>query len=246
MPFTLDIWIACAAIVLLGYTVLGLGGFGSALVSMPLLALMLPLQMVVPLMLLLDFVGMLANGVRLRREVDRSELRALIGPLLAGVGLGVTFLVVLPGRALLAALGLFILGYGLYSLRPRPAREPVSRVWALPAGFFGGLIGGMFGTGGAVFAMYCTARIPDIARMRGTLSAVFVVSTGTRLVLLLLSGLLLQRDAWLGFVALVPMVFAGLSLGHHLHGRLSPLQVARVISLMLVASGVSVLTKAFT
>jgi len=244
MPLPLELWIPCAAIVLFGYVVLGLGGFGSALVSMPLLALVLPIRMVVPLMLLLDFVGMLANGVRLRHEVDKDEVWAIVPPLLGGMAVGVTALVFLPGRALLFALGVFILAYGVFTLKPRPGRKPVKRIWAVPAGLFGGLIGGMFGTGGAVFAMYFMARIPDVARMRATMSAVFVVSTGSRLALFLLSGLLLQRDVWLAFVGLVPMVFVGLSIGHRLHGRLTRMQVARLLSLLLLGSGASVLIKA--
>ncbi len=244
MPFSIEIWFACGAAVLFGYMVLGLGGFGSALVSMPLLALMLPIKMVVPLMLMLDFVGMLVHGVRLRRDVDASEVRAIVPTLLAGMALGVAALVMLPGRALLFALGVFILAYGLYTLRPKPDRKPVGRGWSLPAGLFGGLIGGMFGTGGAVFAMYFMARIPDTSRMRATMGAVFIVSTGTRLVLFLVSGLLLQRDVWLAFAALVPLVFVGLYVGHRLHGRMSPMQVARLLSLLLLGSGISVLAKA--
>jgi uncharacterized membrane protein YfcA len=244
MPLTPESWLACAAIVLLGYTVLGLGGFGSALVSMPLLALVLPIKLVVPLMLTLDFVGMLVNGVRLRRDMDTGEVRTIIAPLLAGMVLGVTALVVLPARALLFVLGVLIIAYGIYTLKPRPGRKPIARIWSLPAGLFGGLIGGMFGTGGAVFAMYYMARIPDSVRMRATMSAVFVVSTGARLALFLLSGLLLQRELWLTFLALVPMVFAGLFIGHRLHGRLTQMQVARMLSLLLLGSGASVLAKA--
>ena len=244
MPLPIELWVPCAGIVLFGYVVLGLSGFGSALVSMPLLALVLPIRMVVPLMLLLDFVGMLANGMRLRRDVDKDEVRAIVPALLAGMVLGVTALVVLPARALLLALGVFILAYGVFTLKPRPGRKPVKRIWSLPAGLFGGLIGGMFGTGGAVFAMYFMARIHEVARMRATMSAVFVVSTGSRLVLFLLSGLLLQRDVWLAFAVLVPLVFIGLSLGHRLHGRMTRVQVARLLSLLLLGSGASVLIKA--
>lgn len=244
MSFSLQAYLFAPLVVLLGYTVLGLGGFGSALVAMPLLALLLPIKLVVPLMLMLDFVGMLTNGLKLRRDLDRSEVVAILPWLLIGVIGGVTALVILPARALLAALGVLIIGYGLQTLRARPGRKPVARWWSVPAGLFGGLIGGMFGTGGAIFAMYYTARIPDLTRMRATMSAVFVVSTGTRLLLFLVSGLLFNAQMWLSFAGLLPMVFIGLYVGHRLHGRLTPAQIARLLSLLLLGSGVSVLTKA--
>jgi uncharacterized membrane protein YfcA len=243
MPFSLDTLPVAVLIVVFGYAVLAVGGFGSALVSMPLLALVLPVKLVVPLMLLLDFTGMLSQGVRLRRDLDRAEMMAIVPPVLAGMLAGVTALVWLPGRALLALLGVFILAYALYSFRQSAPRTPIARWWAVPAGLFGGLIGGMFGTGGAIFALYFTLRIPDFTRMRATLSAVFVASTGTRLLLFLLSGLLLQREVWMGYLVLVPFVWVGLFIGHRLQGRLTPRQVARGVSVLLF-SGTSVLAKA--
>ena len=245
MPFSLDALPLIAAIVLLGYIVLAVGGFGSSLVSMPLLALLLPLKLVVPLMLLLDFTGMTSQGVRLRRDLDHREMVAIIPPQLVGMVTGVAALVWLPGRALLIALGVFILAYGVHSLRSPGPRNPIPRWWAIPAGLFGGVIGGMFGTGGAIFALYFALRIPDPARMRATLSAVFVVNTGTRLLLFLLSGLLLQGEVWIGYLMLVPLVWLGLFIGHRLHGRLTPLQVARAVSVLLLFSGTSVLVKGF-
>jgi uncharacterized membrane protein YfcA len=239
MPFALEILPLAALIVVLGYTVLAVGGFGSALVSMPLLALVLPVKLV-----MLDFTGMLSQGVRLRRDLDRREMMAIVPPQMLGMIVGVAALVWLPGRVLLALLGVFILGYALYSFRGAGPRKPIARWWAVPAGLFGGLIGGMFGTGGAIFALYFTLRIPDFARMRATLSAVFVASTGARLLLFLLSGLLLQRDVWIGYLVLVPFVWVGLLIGHRLQGRLTPLQVARAVSVLLLFSGASVLGKA--
>lgn len=243
MPFPLEVLPLAGVILLFGYTVLAVGGFGSALVSMPLLALLLPLKLVVPVMLLLDFTGMLSQGVRLRRDLDVTEMGAVVPPQVLGMIVGVAALVWLPGPALLVFLGLFILGYGLYSLRAPPRRKPIARWWAIPTGLFGGLIGGMFGTGGAVFALYYTMRIPELTRMRATMSAVFVVSTGTRLILFLLSGLLLQREVWVAYLLLVPFVWGGLFVGHRLQGKLTPAQVARVVSVLLLFSGGSVLWK---
>jgi uncharacterized protein len=243
VPYPPEALILAPLIVLGGYVVLGIGGFGSALVAMPLLALILPIKTVVPLMLLLDFVGMLTQGVRLRRDLDRREMLAVVPWLAIGMGLGVTALVVLPAQALLVTLGITILGYAASSFRHRPERRPIARWWAVPAGLLGGLFGGMFGTGGAVFAMYYTSRIPDPIRMRATMSAVFVISTALRLLLFLMSGLLWQRQIWLAFLALMPLVLLGLFAGHRLHGRLTPVQVAHFISVLLVFSGTSVLIK---
>ena len=54
---------------------------------------------------------------------------------------------------------------------------------------------------------------------------------------------LVASVVWLAFAALVPLVLIGFFVGHRLHGRLTPLQVARFISVLLVFSGTSVLIK---
>mgnify|MGYP001619021539 FL=1 len=51
---------ASVAILLLAYFIRGISGFGSGLIAVPLLAHFLPLQFVVPLVLVLDFSASLA------------------------------------------------------------------------------------------------------------------------------------------------------------------------------------------
>ena len=66
-----DVALALAA-VLVGYVVLGLSGFGSALVIVPLLAWRWPLTLVVPLVLLLDAPAAAWHARRLWAQVARS------------------------------------------------------------------------------------------------------------------------------------------------------------------------------
>lgn len=49
--------IFCGIIVLAAYTVRGIGGFGSGLVAIPLLALVLPMHIIVPVITLLGFTA---------------------------------------------------------------------------------------------------------------------------------------------------------------------------------------------
>ncbi len=119
MPFSvgeLAAIAAIAAIVLLAYVVLGTSGFGSAVVGIPLLAHVVPLRFAVPLVLLLDVVGMLVQGARVRRQANRAELRRLMPFMAAGIVLGTTLLANLPQRVLVALLGCLAVGYGLLIL----------------------------------------------------------------------------------------------------------------------------------
>ena len=66
------------AVVLVGYTVLGLTGFGSALVIVPLLAWHWPLPEVVALVLMLDLPASLMHSGLNWRQVQWTELRKLL------------------------------------------------------------------------------------------------------------------------------------------------------------------------
>jgi len=244
MPFPLETLIAVPLIGLLAYVILGISGFGSALVTIPLLVHFLPLQSVVPLVVMVDFLATVSNGVRFREHVEVAELKLLIPAAVAGILSGVALLATLPKDAALLLLGSFVTVYGLYRLLTKSSGKAVSRWWGIPAGLVGGLIGGLFGVGGPIYATYMSARIHDPARMRATLSAVFSFSTGLRLIVYLVSGLLLQSDVWWAFLLLLPAMPVGLAIGHSLHAKLTRGQVGGFISVLLVASGISLLSKA--
>jgi uncharacterized membrane protein YfcA len=81
--------------------------------------------------------------------------------------------------------------------------------------------------------------------MRATLSAVFSLSTGLRMTLYLISGLLLQSEIWWAFLLLLPAMPVGLAIGHRLHSKLTRNQISRFVSVLLLVSGLSLMWKAF-
>jgi uncharacterized membrane protein YfcA len=244
MPFPVETLVAIPLIGLLAYIILGISGFGSALVTIPLLVHFLPLQTVVPLVVMVDFLATLTTGLRFRDQVETAELKILIPAVIVGILTGVTLLAMLPRHATLVSLGVFITGYGLYRLASRAPVSGISHWWGVPTGLFGGLIGGLFGVGGPIYAAYMTARIADASRMRATLAAVFTFSTGFRVALYVVSGLMIQTEVWWAFLVLLPVMPVGLFIGHHLHTKLTRAQVGRFVSGLLVVSGLSLLWKA--
>jgi uncharacterized protein len=244
MPFPVETLVAIPLIGLLAYIILGISGFGSALVTIPLMVHFLPLQTVVPLVVVVDFLATLTTGLRFRDEVETAEVKVLIPAVIVGILAGVGLLAMLPRHATLVSLGIFITGYGLYRLASRAPASGISRWWGIPTGLAGGLIGGLFGVGGPIYAAYMAARVPDASRMRATLAAVFIFSTGFRVAVYLVSGLLLQTEIWWAFLLLLPIMPIGLFIGHRLHAALTRQQVSRFVSVLLVVSGLSLLWKA--
>lgn len=212
---------------------------------MPLLAHFLPLQFVVPFILLLDFTASLVMGRNARQHVNWQEIRPLLPFSLIGVGLGVALLIHLPKEPLLAGLGFFVMAFGVRNILNLHNEKPISQWWAMPAGLTGGTVGALFGTGGPPYIVYLSHRLRDKSELRATFSGLFIIDGGSRLVAFLVTGLLLQPGLLLAYLGALPIVALGLKLGHKVHLGLTNQQMLRLIGALLLGSGVSLLWKAW-
>lgn len=247
MPVTELSSLALAGIALAvgaGYTVFGLTGFGSAVIAVPMLAHVLPLQVAVPLMLLLDLGASLVIGWRNREHVDRRELMRLFPAMLVGIALGVTVLVGLSARAAMLALGVFVVANALWNMLGPAVRAGVSPAWSLPAGVAGGTFGALFGTGGPVYTIYLARRIDDARRLRSTIAVMILLSALTRLVAFALAGLLLQPAIGQLLPWALPVMLLGLYVGSCLNARLKAGQLRLAIGAVLLVAGISLVWRA--
>jgi len=241
----MSLYLYIVAILLAAYFIRGISGFGSGLVAVPLLALKLPLTFVVPLILLTDFTASLVLGGLNFKQLAWPELRRLLPPGLLGVVAGTLLLVSLPKTPMLIGLGSFVMLFALRNLflAGRELR-PISTWWAWPAGLTGGTVGALFGTGGPPYVIYLSHRLTDKGQLRATFSGLFFMEGLARIASFTLSGLLLDvRLAW-AYLGAMPVALAALWLGSHIHTRLNNAQMMKLISLILLGSGVSLYIKA--
>ncbi len=234
-------------ILFVAYFIRGISGFGSGLVAIPMLAHFLPLQFVVPWILLLDFTASLVLGSRSqdRKAVCWREIGWLLPTTVLGIFIGAALLVNLPKPPLLIGLGVFVSASGLRGLLFPHSKSALSPWWSLPAGMLGGLVGAMFGTGGPPYVIYLTHRIQNKHRLRATFSGLFMLDGGLRVIIFAASGLLNQDSLLLACVAGLPVLVLGLYVGHRIHLGLSNVSVIRMIDILLVASGISLVVKAY-
>lgn len=212
---------------------------------MPLLAHFLPLQFVVPFVLVLDFTASIVLGGKTREQIDWNELKPLLPFGAAGVLLGVTLLIRMPREPLLIGLGLFVLVFGVRTLLNIHGEKPISRLWAVPAGLTGGTVGALFGTGGPPYIIYLSHRLKDKAKLRATFSGLFIFDGGLRLVSFLVAGLLLQNGMFTALLAALPIMALGLYLGHRVHLGISSQQMLRLVGALLIGSGISLAWQAW-
>ena len=229
--------------VALAYTAFGLAGFGSTVIALPLLVHFFALKFAVPLLMLLDLAAFLLLGARVRKQIRYGEIGWLAPFILAGMVAGLTLLIEVAERALLAVLGAFLLlyaGYGLARHGPPPA---LSRAWCAPIGLAGGVFSALFGTGGVLFAIYNAGRIRDKDALRATNAAMIMLSSLLRVVLFGVAGLLTQDGLLATALGLLPAMFAGAWLGNRLHAAVPAVAVVKAVYALLVIAGLLLLAR---
>lgn len=233
-----------ATVVLLGYVVLGITGFGSALVIVPLLAWHWPLPEVVALTLLMDVPASLLHGGLNLRQVNTAELRRLLPGMVAGALAGLWLSQVLSARWPLLVLGLYVATVGLQALRPAAERHAWSPRWATPMGSAIGTVEMLFGTAGPLVVAWLSRRLPDVQALRATTPVVIAASACAVLLTMGASGRLSQPELWQRWLLLMGLAVAGVLLGNRLARQVSPTALRRVICGLLVVSGLCLLGQA--
>jgi uncharacterized protein len=231
-------------IVLSAYFIRGITGFGSGLISVPLLALSQPLQFAIPLVLALDLTSSLALGGINRKQVDWGEIKILLPAGMVGAAIGAFALLKLPTTPILVTLGVFTMFFGFRNIFGLQPKEKILKWWAIPAGLAGGGAGGLFGAGSPPYIMYLTRRLLDKGVLRATFSCLIVIDGAFRLGLFGFAGLLSDPKLQITYlVALVPMAL-GLYSGNKVHLDMTSEGMLKVVGALLVGSGALLFLKA--
>src|SRR3954469_12823812 len=233
-----------AAIAFFGALIFGITGFGSALVTIPLATHLVPLAFALPLFAVADLFCAVSVGLENPKNALRSEWRRLVPMIVAGTALGVTLLVNLPRRAGMLLLGAFVLSYALYSLVHRAPGRLVDPRWAWLAGLCGGITSTLFGAGGPPYAIYLSQRGLTKEQFRATMGFATMTSISLRVTAFFITGMLLDREVWMAAVAAVPGALVGLFFAKKIFHRVSREIVLRVVAVILLVSGASLIVRA--
>ena len=154
-------------------------GFGEALVAVPLLALRLPISIAAPLAVL---VSVAMAGIIVLQDWRHVQLRSATGLILAalpGIPVGILLLAKVDEHMVKLILGLFIIGFSIYSLAAKttphlPRDHPR---WLFGCGFLSGVLGGAYGMNGPPLAVYGALRRWAPQHFRATLQGYFLVAS---------------------------------------------------------------------
>jgi uncharacterized membrane protein YfcA len=227
---------AVVAVLTLATLIRSAFGFGEALVAVPLLALLMPVDVAAPTAALVSITVAVVVIVQDWSEIDRPAALRLVASTLAGIPLGLLVLTRAPDALVKAGLGAIIVAFALFSLaRHRGGRLPDDRLaWLF--GFAAGILGGAYGMNGPPLVVYGVLRGWSPKQFRATLQGYFLPASA--------AGMYGYWTAHLWtpavnryFLTSLPAVAAAIVAGRLVNRRMEPSQFFRYIYIGLVIVG---------
>lgn len=244
---TLTLIVLVVAAVFAGALMRSMFGFGEAIVSMPLLALLpIPLHTSVSLIGLAGLTVASLTVFSGWRHIERQVLIRLAAATVIGIPAGLVLLYVTPAGIVTSGLGAFLIAYGGYclikkSLTPAAERPLLQgRGWVLPFGFASGVLGSAYNMNGVPVVVYGTLRRWHPERFRGTLQAHFLIS-GILVVAGHALGGLWSKQSLVLYGYSLPAILLAIALGSYFNKRIPAAKFDRYLYIIIMALGVLLL-----
>ena len=241
-----ELWVItwCFFALTCGGVIKGALGVGTPLLTVPLMALVLPPQMAVALMAMPVVV---ANLWQARRAVDGLSVVKNLWPaflmVLIGTWFGVKILVDIDESLLLTVVGVLVILFAILQGSQYQLTLPKSMQKTAGAGFglASGLIGGLSSMFGPMLIIYLTA-IPGFTKEKfvSSISFLYVSAVVPWTVILIWFGILDRYLLIYSLFAVLPVSF-GVLLGERLRNLISDNHFRFLVLIVLLCSGITML-----
>ncbi len=218
-------------------------GFGEALVSVPLLALAIPVEVAAPVAVLGSITVALVIVLQDWRSIHLRSALWLVLPTLIGIPLGLMLLKTLPEHTTKALLGCLIMAFSAWSLISRTPFVLKNDRLAAIFGFVAGIMGGAYGMNGPPLAIYGSLRRWSPANFRATLQGYFLPASLAGMSGYWFAGLWTPTVSRYYLLALPGMIVA-VFVGRFLHGRIHAGHFPRYVHAGLIGIGAILLAQA--
>lgn len=196
-------------------------GFGESLVAVPLFSLLMPINIAVPLSVLISVLVALVVVVQDHRQIHLHSAKWLILFALPGIPIGLLILIYGNELVVKTGLGILIILYALYALFGTNAMrlDKDNKAWLFTCGFLSGILGGAYGLNGPPLVVYGNMRRWSAKEFRATLQGYFLPASFIGILGYFAKGLItLQVGKYflVCLVAALPAIFLGRYLNHRL------------------------------
>jgi uncharacterized membrane protein YfcA len=234
--------LAVVGVVFLATLVRSTFGFGEALVAVPLLAFIIPVEIAVPLATLLSIT---VAGLILIQDWRKVHVRSawwLVIPTLLGIPLGLRILIKVQASQVKIALAAIIIAFSAYSLFSRRKLHLPDDRLAWLFGFGAGLLGGAYGMNGPPQVVYGTLRGWTPEHFRATLQGYFLPASIVGMCGYLMAGLWVSAVTEYYLLSL-PLAVVAIVLGRMANRRIRVDAFVHYVHVGLIAIGLLLLAQ---
>jgi uncharacterized membrane protein YfcA len=215
-------------------------GFGEAMIAVPLLALIIPVEVAAPVAVLVSVTVAGLVLVQDWREVHAGSAGKLILATLFGIPLGLLLLTTVAEPVVKAVLAVVILSFSVSRLVGRSRFELEDDRLAWLFGFGAGVLGGAYGMNGPPLVAYGALRRWSPERFRATLQGYFLPASLVGMAGYWAAGLW-TRAVTRYYLMSLPVVLAATVLGRVVNRRMDGRRFLLYVHVGLVVIGAMLL-----
>lgn len=230
----------CAVAIFVAAVIRGFTGFGSSLMWVPSLSLVLPPVAVVPITFLLEFAASLHLLPSVRKQSDWPSLWRIWLGAAVGVPAGLYIISVVPADVTRAAVALTVIVAAALLWQGVRLKAAFNGAQVTLVGGAAGLLTGSVGIPGPPVFLYFLSAPLEIAVSRASIITFLLGAGALGSIFAAVQGLL-GVDSLVRAALLLPLVLGGNYLGAHAFGRADPERARRGALVMLMAVGVVLL-----
>lgn len=228
-------------ILIAGFTQ-GFTGFGSALVMLPLLTMLMGVKTVVPLVVLLGLSINVILLFQVHRHVEWKRVHVLLASSIPGILCGVYILKVMSTGFLELVIGALLVSFPSYLMSKGIPEREIPAWWSCPVGFLSGVLGGSISTGGPPVIIYVAMQPWGKLSVKSFLVGYFLLTSVVISAVQAAGGLMTGKVLAL-FAVGSPSLVIGVLAGSYVFGRVDSSVYRKVLNVLLILLGVFMLGK---
>lgn len=232
------------AIIFIATLVRSTFGFGESLIAVPLLILLIPIEIAVPLSVLISILIAAFVVVQDRKQIHFNSAKWLIIFAALGIPIGLVLLIYGNENLTKLVLGILIILYSVYSLTSKGSfrLETDNKFWLFFCGFFSGILGGAYGLNGPPLVIYGNMRNWTAKHFRATLQAYFLPASIIGMISYWYQGLWVSTVTHY-FLLSIPVIIPAILLGRYFNHQLKDGTFLKYIYFGLIGVGILLLSQ---
>jgi len=223
-----------------GFFVQTIVGFASNLVALPILLFVLPFQEAIALMSIYLFIFSAVTIYKYWEDIDKKIVIELAIGSLIGLALGIYLLKFGNPIVIKKGFGVFLIAYVIYQYVKKPSVPSRLPALGLLFGFAGGIISGLYNSGGSALVIYINNKLKNGKIIRATLIGSLGIVNFVRIPILI-SSKILTWEIFTKSLFILPFFFLSLYLGHKTHAKIPEALFKHILMILLAMSGISLI-----